>query len=373
MRIEELKLVNFRSYGRTELEGFGSRINLVTGGNAQGKTNLLEAMYLASVGRSFRLASERTFVKEGESAAYVRVAYVKGGSRHTLELMIGSDRRKSFKKDGVPAKAIREIIGNLLMVSFSPEDIRTAQESPQLRRSLLDSEISKIRPAYVDALKQYAKIVQEKNRVLKAPPSEANEQLLRIYNEQAAPYIHTIVRNRNRYVEKLAHYVQQVQEEISGGSENVELRYRSTIPEDRIGDTLDAVLSREKAAMCSVSGPHRDDLLISLNGRDVREFASQGQLRSVMLAIKIACVRVLRDASGHMPILLLDDVFSELDPVRKQNLLSALGDMQVFITSADPSEARLPEDTPCVRVADQNAAFTADSLQIHPKNVIISQ
>ena len=167
-----------------------------------------------------------------------------------------------------------------------------------------------------------------------------------------------IQRNRRRYVENLAGYVERAQQEISGGGEHVEIRYREGIREDRIAETLRELAPREKAAMCSVAGPHRDDLIITLNGKDVRQYASQGQLRSVMLAIKIACVRVLKDTSGHTPVLILDDVFSELDRARRDNLLKALEGMQTFISAADCSSLGFPKEAARISVKQGTAVLT---------------
>lgn len=355
MHVTRLRLADFRSYELLDLKGFSPGINVIRGPNAQGKTNLLEAIFTAANGKSFRFTQEKHFVRRGQQRAYIDASYQSAGAEHRIEVMIGSDRRKSCRIDGTPAKTIRETLGQLLVVSFSPEDIRTVNEGPQLRRSLLDLEISKIRPSYVDALRQYGKIIQEKNKVLKRRDDPSTDGLLRVYNEQAAPFIRLILRNRRRYVEELNSYVAQVQREISSGSEEVVLSYKAGLKEDRIEDELNALIEREKAAMCSISGPHRDDLLITLNGVDVRQYASQGQLRSVMLSTKVACVRALKNATGHMPVLLLDDVFSELDTSRKTNLLEALNDMQVFITSADPGEIPLLEKYPQIAVADGTA------------------
>lgn len=339
MYITRVRLADFRNYETLDLTGFSPDINVICGSNAQGKTNLLEAIHVCANGKSFRLTQERNFVREAQSSAYLGITYRSDDREHRTEMMIGKDRRKSSRFDGSPLRTIREMIGNLLVVSFSPEDIRTVNEGPHLRRSLLDMEISKIRPSYVDALRQYAQIVQEKNRILKRPDDPQTATLLHVYNEQAVPYISIILRNRRKYVENLNKYVAEVHKEITSGKENVNLTYRAGLREDHILEDLGTLEKREKAAMCSIAGPHRDDLLITLNGRDVRQYASQGQLRSVMLSTKVACVRALKDATDHTPILLLDDVFSELDADRKASLINALRGMQVFITSADTRES----------------------------------
>lgn len=357
MQINRIRLVNFRNYEYLDLGGFGPGLNVIYGPNAQGKTNLLEAMYMSANGKSFRFSQERTFIRDGQDRAFVRTFYQDEEHDRVLEMMIGTNKRKSFKKDHQPVKTLREIIGNLLLVSFSPEDIRTAQEGPQLRRSMLDSEISKIRPSYVDALKKYGRIVQEKNKVLKRPDEPGADTLLKVYNEQALPYIQVILKNRRKYIENLNKYVSEVQKEISSGQEEVRLQYRAGLSEEHAAEELEAAVARDKAAFCSVAGPHRDDILITLNGRDVKQYASQGQIRSAMLSIKVACVRALHDVTDKTPILLLDDVFSELDSKRKRNLLGALSGMQVFLTTAEPAEAVLARNIPRIHVEDARAVL----------------
>lgn len=164
MEVRRIKLLNFRNYASLDLRGFSDGVNVIWGDNAQGKTNLIEAVAVCANGKSFRPGAEGSLVKSDEATAYVRVEYEDRGLKKTLETVISPDRRKSYRKDGETARSIKEILGSLLVVSFVPEDIRIAREGPGLRRNLLDSEISKIRPAYVDALRSYARILSEKPR-----------------------------------------------------------------------------------------------------------------------------------------------------------------------------------------------------------------
>ncbi|MBD5561021.1 MAG: DNA replication/repair protein RecF [Clostridia bacterium] len=341
MEITRIRLYNFRNYARLDLSGFSSRVNVVYGENAQGKTNLIEAAAVAANGKSFRPGAETSLVRGGAESAYVRVEYREGGRRGSIEAAILPDGRKSYKKNGSAVRTIKEIIGTLLTVSFSPDDIRTVREGPGLRRNLLDSEISKIRPTYVDALRKYARLLAEKNKVLKKPDAPHAEELIATYNAEAAPCIRIILRNRLKYIAKLNAYVEQVHKEISGSDERIEIAYHSTLPGEDIEAELRALSHRERLAYASVAGPQRDDVIFTINGRPVKSYASQGQQRTLMLAVKIACLRILRDVSGKMPVFLLDDVLSELDEERRRNLLGSLQDLQVFITTADPRDSAL--------------------------------
>ncbi|MDL2236605.1 DNA replication/repair protein RecF [Christensenellaceae bacterium OttesenSCG-928-K19] len=338
MHITKLKLIRFRNYDTLDLEGFLPGLQMVIGKNAQGKTNLLEAIHICANGKSFRVRSDSKTIQEGSDKAYIFVEYEKNGRKNHVEVLIGRDRRKSFKRNGIPVQSMKEMLGHLLVVVFSPEDIKTAKESPSLRRAFVDGEISKIRPSYVDALKKYASIIAQKSAAIRKSKGKDVSDILRAYNEQLEEYIRIILKNRRVYMQKLNEYVDKTHKIISGGKEKIEIFYKNTIKEENISEQLDALIPREIEEFGCFAGPHRDDLEFKLNGRDVKEYASQGQLRTMMLSVKIACLRILEDSAGHTPVLLLDDVFSELDEERKKNLLKSIQDIQTFITTAERQE-----------------------------------
>ena len=344
MYIKSLKLKDFRNYEQLNIDNLPDGVIVIYGKNAQGKTNLIEAIHICANGKSFRTSSDTNTVRFGADGAYVKTEYITNKRTQYMEVLIGKDRKKSFKQSGIPVKSIKEMLGHLYVVVFSPEDIKTAKEAPGLRRGLLDGEISKIRPSYIDALKKYTTIVAQKNAVLRKRNMKGAAPLLEAYNEQLEGYIRIILKNRNSYVKKLNEYVAKTHDMISGGKEDVEILYRAGIREEDIAGQLAALLPREMEDMGVVSGPHRDDLDIRLNGKDVKQFASQGQLRTLMLAVKVACLKILEDSTGHVPVLLLDDVFSELDNTRKKNLLKSISGIQTFITTADHTDVeRIPQ------------------------------
>lgn len=334
MFIKSIKLVNYRNYENLSLRDIGPGVHFVLGKNAQGKTNLIEAVNICANGKSFRVQSDAKTIRHGEASAYISIEYDRAGRGHSIEALLEKNR-KSFKVDGLPVKNIKDMLGNLLVVVFSPEDIKTAKESPGLRRAFLDGEISKIRPSYVDALKNYSAIIAQKNAILRRRSPQAAD-MLAAYNVQLAGYIKIILKNRLAYVARLNEVVASTQAAISGGNEVVEIRYRPGISPEDIPAQLERLIPREIDDMAVQTGPHRDDLEMRLNGVDIKGFASQGQLRTLMLAIKLACLDILEESSGHRPILLLDDVLSELDAARSQNLLSRLEGIQCFITTAQP-------------------------------------
>lgn len=339
MDIKRLKLIHFRNYRQLNIS-FYPGINVLFGRNAQGKTNVLEAIHICGSGKSFRVSSDSKTVMEGKEGAYLFAEYEDGAER-SVEVVLQRDRKKSLKIDGIPAKNMRELFGNLYVVVFSPEDMKMAKEAPALRRGFLDGEISKIRPSYVDALKKYAKVVAQKNAALRRQDGKDISGVLDALDTQLAEYMRVILKNRHAYTEKLNDFVRETHRAISGGSEEVSISYQATIPEGEIVQALERNRRRELLEGACVAGPHRDDLAIRLNGKDIRVFASQGQLRTLMLAVKTACLNILYESTGKKPVLLLDDVFSELDRVRKRNLLQTLKGFQTFITTADDADARL--------------------------------
>ena len=339
MYLTRLKLIHFRNYEQLN-HSFYPGVNVLYGRNAQGKTNILEAIHICGNGKSFRVNADSKTVMEGKEGAYLFAEYVESMDR-SVEVLIGRDRKKSLKIDGIPAKNLKELLGNLFVVVFSPEDMKMAKEAPSLRRGFLDGEISKIRPSYVDALKNYTKIIAQKNAALRRRENRDTGAVIDAYNAQLAGYIRIILKNRKSSVNKLGEYVRETHRAISGGTEEISIVYKETVPETGIAETLKKLRERELFEGSCTAGPHRDDLEILLNGKDIRVFASQGQLRTLMLAVKTACLKILEESTGHTPVLLLDDVFSELDQTRKKNLLRTLKGIQTFITTADDADAKL--------------------------------
>ncbi|MEG0595128.1 MAG: DNA replication/repair protein RecF, partial [Christensenella sp.] len=339
MHISRLKLIHFRNYEQLNIE-FYPGINVLYGKNAQGKTNILEAINICANGKSFRVSPDTKTITEGKEGAYLYTEYIEKEKR-SVEVLIARDKKKSIKVDGIPAKKLKELLGNMYVVVFSPEDMKTAKEAPSLRRAFLDGEISKIRPSYVDALKQYTKIIAQKNAALRHKTDKNLKNILSAYNEQLCGYIKIILKNRKAYVKKLNECVASTHRAIAGNDENITIEYKETIPENDIEGALARNIGREISDGCTSAGPHRDDMEILINKKDIRVFASQGQLRTLMLAIKTACLKILAESTSCVPVLLLDDVFAELDAIRKENLLNTLKGIQVFLTTADENAAHI--------------------------------
>lgn len=336
MEIKSLTLKNFRNYEKLEIGDFSPGLNIIAGKNAQGKTNIIEAISFLAAGKSFRCARDAYSIREGQQESYVRAAYLDEGVSRTVEMLLQRGKKKAFKISGEPVRKMSELFRSLVVVLFSPEDLKIIKEAPQLRRHFLDEEICKIRPSYLDALKNFQKLLAQKSAALK---QFQNASLIDAYNEQLIGYISIILKNRESYCEKLTQSIRDVLCTMELGEEVV-FKYAPTIQKEEIKQALDRIRGREIQEKQCLLGPQRDEVEVTVNGRESKFFASQGQIRMIMLATKIAAVRIIADSTGRVPVLLLDDVFSELDPARRSWVVKNLSGMQTFITTANLAEAK---------------------------------
>ena len=310
--------------------------NIIVGENAQGKTNFIEAINYLSCLKSFRTASEEQLIREGCDAAYLACEYKRRDHNGKIEAMLHKGGKKSIRVNGLPIQRVSELLGKINTVIFAPEDLRTLKESPGLRRRLIDIEISKVRPSYYTSLQQLNSILKNKNTVLKQKLPDRT--LIEVYNDAIVAHAEKIVSMRAAYIEKLSKYAAESHRMLNG-SEELKIRYRSCCDPANIKATLSeklaAVLESERERGFCLTGPQREDFEILINEKPAKLFGSQGQQRSCMISIKLAVARIAYESTGEYPILLLDDVFSELDTKRAAALFSAIENMQVFITAAE--------------------------------------
>ena len=336
MYIKSIKLKNFRNYKELYIDDFSEKINVISGKNAQGKTNLLEAFCLCSGGKSFRVLKDSFMIKDDEENAYIKIIYDENSVEKKIEILLSRNSKKSVKISGCTAKKINELYGKLCVEVFSPEDLKIIRESPSLRRKFLDMEISRIRPSYIDALKNYNKIITEKNAALK---TKCCDEMIDIYNENMEKYISVIRNNRIKYINKLNEYVGRIMKSMEE-EENIEFIYIPSIKNENIRECLNEVKERELKEKQCVIGTQRDEIAIKINGKEAKNFASQGQTRSIVLAMKIAAVYINYEWTGKISILMLDDVFSELDAKRKNWVIKSVKNIQTFITTANDKDAQ---------------------------------
>ncbi len=339
MLIQEIRLSNYRNIEEIHISGFSETKNIIIGQNAQGKTNLIEAINYLSCAKSFRTASEDQLIKDDKDEALLGCVYKRRDHSGKIEAKISRGSKKAIKVNGMPISRVGELLGKVNTVVFAPEDMRTLKESPGFRRKMLDMEISKIKPSYYKTLQRLNEILKNKNMVLKQ--KFPDKTLIEVYNEELAEASQTIIMHRMEYIEKLSAY-SAVYHSTLKGNEKLELIYRPCVNIENTQNIRDAVFNRlceifesEAEMGYSLTGPQREDFDIIINGKKAKLFSSQGQQRTAMISIKLAVSQIAYESTGEYPVLLLDDVFSELDAKRADALFDAIQNMQVFITAAD--------------------------------------
>lgn len=346
MQIEELKLRNYRNYQELTLHP-DPGVNLFFGRNGSGKTNLLEAIHYCALGRSHRISNDANVVRSGEAAALssVSVRNSLGKREIAVHFRPGEMQKKEILIDGKKIQKFSDMMGVVRCVIFSPEDLGLIKEGPSLRRRFLDMMISQVNRGYFIALQQYRTGLDQRNAVirnLRQNPA-ADASVLSAFEEAMAGPAEVIIRERRRIVGMLAGEANETYRRISDTEEDFRLSYHSSVRgENNIGKTLCRLLAENREddirmGFTSV-GPHRDDLLLVLDKNQMKQFASQGQIRTAALSMKLSQLKILRELSGENPVLLLDDVMSELDRRRRACLVSEISPYQTFITCADRAD-----------------------------------
>ena len=376
MKINGLVLENFRNYKNLEID-FDENRNLIVGENAQGKTNLVEAIYIMAFARSFRTNNSADMIRFGEESGRVSADITSEEIDKTVSITIRSDGKKMIKKDGKVVRKTADLLNTVVVIVFTPEDLRIIKDSPDKRRAFINRELSQMRPRYYEQLRRYNEALKEKNALLKGffnvkkktftradnlslndiPPDYAkgqqsenpydnsrryNEDMLDIYDKQLADAGYELIRYRTEFAEMLSEEAAEIMSNISDGREQLEIKYKTSCNYITGSEGRDILYSqirnnREKDIYNGSAsiGPHRDDLEFYINGNDARKFGSQGQQRTIALSLKLAEIRIVKQTLGEAPVLLLDDVLSELDPGRQKFLISEIEDVQLFITSTE--------------------------------------
>lgn len=342
MIITHAQLNNYRSYVSCELDPCEG-VNVLLGDNGQGKTNVLEALYLTCTGRSHRTRQDRELIRWGADFADIRVEAQRRDGSHQVEIVLPAAGRRKLKIAGQEASRSGELMGHVTGVLFSPEDLRTVKDGPAERRRFVDMALSQIQPAYYYALQRYARALKQRGEALKAASFDPGLlTTLDAWDEQLAGAGAELMRRRRDYVERLSELAAATHRDISDGRERLEIRYQPSVTAgDGERDILDALLAaREMDArrLITSAGPHRDDVQILVGGRDVRAFGSQGQQRTAALAMRLSELDVMKAQMGEWPVLMMDDVMSELDPGRRRQLVSRLKGIQTLITCTDAED-----------------------------------
>lgn len=336
MFVRQLQLNQFRNYQQGQVS-FCPETNVIYGQNARGKTNLIEAVYMLSTARSHRFAKEKEMILFGSDRAKIVADFHSHNRDHRGELELYTDRKKQIRINGAPLERASLLMGYFNVVLFCPEELRLVKGAPKERRKMLDLGICQLRRKYFHSLIQYSKIVEQKNHLLKTNP---NSEMLWVWSEKLAEAGSQLIRFRHSYIENLQKEISNIHFDIC--KETLTLHYECGVDvtnyEDLEQIQLDMLaqmernLEREKRMGMALIGPHRDDFTICINGKDAKTYASQGQQRTAVLSLKLAEIRLIEQSVGEKPVLLLDDVLSELDEQRQNYLLNNIHGMQVLIT-----------------------------------------
>ena len=346
MRLDSLYLENFRNYQSQQIS-FHPVCNVIWGENAQGKTNLLEAVVCLSCGRSHRTRTDRELIRFGEGGFLLEGAIRARDRDFVSRIEAGAGRKKKISVNRVPAKSAADLSGVLNTVFFSPEDLQLIREGAAARRRFMDASLCQLRPRYAAALAEYQRLHEHKTRLLRDCAERPDLMAtLPDFNLRMAEAGAVLIHYRSRFARLLGQYAAPAHLECSGGREALEIAYATvkTVTDPfgdhrtLVGQLLEHQRAHHSAEISSrqcLSGPHKDDLEVSLNGVSARSFASQGQTRTAALSMKLAAREIHREIIGEYPVLLLDDVLSELDPRRQEYVLNRLGSGQVFITCCE--------------------------------------
>lgn len=334
MYITKIKLLNFRNYKEQEIN-LNSNINIFYGDNAQGKTNIIESIFLCSIGKSYRTNKDKEMIKFNENISSVYIEYEKKDRKGNIKIELYD--KKNIYVNGIKIKKLSELLGNLNIVIFNPDDIQILKEGPQKRRKFLDIMIGQLRPNYIYLLNLYNKTLDQRNNYLKQIKNDNKpENMLEIWDEKLAEYGEKIYLYRNEFIEKIKSKINDIHKNITDDKELLEIKYESNcFNKDEYIKILKERRKLDIIKGFTTKGIHRDDFMIYINNQLINIYGSQGQNRSAILSLKIAEMKVIYDEIGEYPILLLDDFMSELDGKRRKNFLENIDNKQVIITCTD--------------------------------------
>ena len=336
MNIKSLKLQNFRNYQNAQIS-FSEGVNSLVGKNAQGKTNLIEAIYFACIGKSFRTNKEKELIRWGDDFSQITLCASNDIRQKEIKVSLFRGSKKSVKMDGLVIKRIGDVLGEVPIVFFSPDELRLVKESPEERRKFMNIDISQTNKKYFYLLSRYEKILDNRNKLLKSTPNkDIVLQTIDIWNKALAAAGVKIARERAEFVQRIAPFADMANKYISNG-ETLRVEYNgvNVENEEQYISKLEKSFEKDFKLGYTTFGVHRDDIDIYLNDVEVKNFGSQGQQRTAALALKLAELEIIKQATGEYPVLILDDVFSELDSGRRVRLLKFTSRCQTFITTTD--------------------------------------
>lgn len=332
MIIKSIELDHFRNYENLDLD-FDYGTNILYGDNAQGKTNILEAICVSGTTRSHKGSKDKEMIRFGEEESHIKTIVHKNNMDYQIDVHMKKNKTKGIAVNKVPLKKASELFGILNIVFFSPEDLNIIKNGPFERRRFLDSELCQLDKIYLSDLAKYNKILNQRNKLLKDMVYRPDlKETLPIWDEQLLDYGKRIIKRRKTFIDELNEIVYEIHKQISGEKEELILKYEPNIDDAFFQDELNRAKERDLRYCQTSVGPHRDDMLFSVSDIDIRKYGSQGQQRTSALSLKLAEIELVKKSIGDTPVLLLDDVLSELDSNRQNYLLNSIHDIQTIIT-----------------------------------------
>lgn len=314
---------------------FDEKINIIYGDNAQGKTNILESMYVCATSKSHRGSKDREIIRFDNDDSHIKVNVKKNDMNYRIDMHLKKNKPKGIAVNGIPIKRAVELFGILNIVFFSPEDLNIIKNGPSERRRFIDMELSQLDKIYLDCLINYNKVVNQRNSLLKEYAFSGREDIissLDIWDMQLVKYGNDVIKSREKFVKEINDLVKSIHTKLSGDREQLEIIYEPCVKEQDFESELVRVRDRDLKFKCTNIGPHKDDMCFLINGMDVRKYGSQGQQRTAALSLKLAEIELVKQIIHDTPVLFLDDVLSELDSRRQNFLLDSIGNIQTMIT-----------------------------------------
>jgi len=332
MIIKSLKLKNYRNYDLLNIE-FDEHTNIFYGDNAQGKTNILESVYLTGTTKSHRGTKDRDLIKFGKEESHIETVVEKRGVPFKIDIHLKKNSPKGIAINKIPIKRASELFGIINIVFFSPEDLNIIKNGPAERRRFMDLELAQLDKVYLNDLSNYNRIVNQRNKLLKDVYDRKDLlETLDIWDIQLVTYGNRVMERRKLFINQMNDIIGNVHEKLTGGRERIELLYEPGVKGDNFEDLLKKNRERDIRMKSTSIGPHRDDICFMCGDMDIRKFGSQGQQRTAALSLKLAEIELVKQEINDTPILLLDDVLSELDKHRQNYLLDSIRDIQTLIT-----------------------------------------
>ncbi len=332
MIIESMELQHYRNYPALQIS-FDPGTNIFYGDNAQGKTNALEAVYVCCTTKSHRVSRDKDIIRFGQEEAHIKLQVKKDNVSYRIDMHLKKNKPKGIAVNGIPIRKASELFGIANVVFFSPEDLNIIKNGPSERRRFLDLELCQVNKLYVHNLVNYNKILMQRNKCLKDLSFRPEyESTLEIWDEQLIRYGLPLMEYRKQFIDQLNRLIEVVHGKLTGKKEHLVLSYEPNVQPEEFSAVLVKNRESDKKQKTTLSGPHRDDMSFFINQIDIRKFGSQGQQRSAALSLKLSEIELVRELIHDYPILLLDDVLSELDRGRQNHLLNSINHIQTMIT-----------------------------------------